>query len=269
MGDSFGSFQQALYRCIIVTFCLCGVGLLGKSLTRIHWRRDARWFILSFATSAFISGPLYYATLKAGIGIASALFYAGLILAMFFFGWLFSEEQYTRAKFVATVLAIGGLVAVFSPTLRHVGVLAMSMALMSGLASGLNITISQKIPYGATQSALIAWTLGIAANVAALLVLGQHFTTHAANPAAWIYLLLFSLTSLTASWCVVHGLKLIDAGSAGLLGLLEIVFSVLFGVIFFGERPGKIALLGIGLIIMAAAIPYIRHSELPDLPVEL
>jgi drug/metabolite transporter (DMT)-like permease len=52
--------------------------------------------------------------------------------------------------------------------------------------------------------------------------------------------------------------KLIDAGAAGILGLLEIVFGVLFGIIFFHERPAAMALLGMVVIIAAAAIPYFR-----------
>jgi drug/metabolite transporter (DMT)-like permease len=52
--------------------------------------------------------------------------------------------------------------------------------------------------------------------------------------------------------------KLIDAGAAGILGLLEIVFGILFGAVLFGERPGPIVLIGAAVIIAAAAVPYIR-----------
>ena len=75
----------------------------------------------------------------------------------------------------------------------------------------------------------------------------------------WIYLLFFAMASIVASWCLIRGLKLIDAGAAGILGLSEIVFGVLFGVLFFSEHINRIELLGIIIIISAAAIPYINE----------
>lgn len=58
---------------------------------------------------------------------------------------------------------------------------------------------------------------------------------------------------------LVKGIKLIEAGAAGVLGLLEIVFGLLFGVVFFRERPSAVALLGALVITAAAAIPYVSH----------
>jgi drug/metabolite transporter (DMT)-like permease len=67
------------------------------------------------------------------------------------------------------------------------------------------------------------------------------------------------VASLVASWTFIRGLKLIEAGAAGILGLLEVVFGVVFGVIFFHERPGVVVLIGILSIVAAAAIPYLQH----------
>ncbi len=56
-------------------------------------------------------------------------------------------------------------------------------------------------------------------------------------------------------------MKLIDAGAAGILGLLEIVLGIVFGVAFFHEKPALIVLLGAIIIICAAAIPYINDYK--------
>jgi len=74
----------------------------------------------------------------------------------------------------------------------------------------------------------------------------------------WVYLIIFAVSSLVASWTFVRGLKLVEAGVAGILGLLEIVFAVLFGILFFHERPGIIALIGMAVIVVAASLPYVR-----------
>jgi len=78
----------------------------------------------------------------------------------------------------------------------------------------------------------------------------------------WIYLLFFAIASVIATWSLVKGVKLIEAGAAGILGLLEIVFGVGFGIIFFHERPGTLALVGAIVIIAASAIPYAKDLNL-------
>ena len=57
----------------------------------------------------------------------------------------------------------------------------------------------------------------------------------------------------------VKGVQLVDVGVAGILGLLEIVFGVLFGMLFFKEKLGAIVLIGMFIIIISATIPYLRE----------
>ena len=80
----------------------------------------------------------------------------------------------------------------------------------------------------------------------------------------WIYLVLFAVASIAASLMLNRGIKLIDAGVAGILGLLEIVFGVLFGVLFFSEKPTLIAIVGVALIIISASIPYVYAISKPN-----
>lgn len=96
--------------------------------------------------------------------------------------------------------------------------------------------------------------LSLAVSYASIVIGSFLFGWHA----PWLYLICFAIASVIASWSLVKGVKLIDAGVAGILGLLEIVFGVLFGVILFQERPTTSALLGMVIIIGAAAIPYLQ-----------
>ena len=42
------------------------------------------------------------------------------------------------------------------------------------------------------------------------------------------------------------------------MGLLEIVFGIAFGMLFFHERPGLLVFAGAACIILAAAVPYVK-----------
>jgi drug/metabolite transporter (DMT)-like permease len=58
----------------------------------------------------------------------------------------------------------------------------------------------------------------------------------------------------------------VDAGVAGLLGLLEIVFGVIFGAMLFHERPSLLVLIGVITVILAAAIPYVKSYNIRHVP---
>ncbi|HSX33670.1 MAG TPA: DMT family transporter [Candidatus Saccharimonadales bacterium] len=257
MGNFFGSFTASALRCALVTICLYFVAASRKELQKVNWRRDYKWFLVMLAASAFVSGPLYYAILRDGIGVSLGLAYIGIVIGMFICGKLFMGERFTRDKLLATVLGIAGIVLIFSPNLHLVGWLALSAALASGLATSANMAATKRIPYNGSQSTILVWLPGIIVN-APIAVLLHERTPAIGLHIQWLYLLIYVFASLIASWTFVQGLKLVEAGAAGVLGLLEIVFAVLFGVLFFHEHPGVLVLLGVACIVAAAAIPYIK-----------
>lgn len=267
MGSAFGSYEQAFIRCFVVSLGLLAYMTWRKKWERLGLRQNGKWLLLACLGSMFTAGPIYFATLKLGVGLATCLMYSGVVLGMFVFGWLFSGERYTKEKALATALAIAGLFFMFSGTFSHVGTVAFAAALGSGFGIALNVVAAQKMPYGATQSSAVGWFAGACANGLLMLVAGEQLRF--VWSAAWVYLAIFSVIAVAAFWCVVRGVKLIDAGSAGILGLLEAVFGVVFGVIIFGERPTPRVLAGMAAIVCAAAIPYLHHFRLKDKPFEL
>lgn len=258
MGNFFGSFTASALRCVLVTICLIVLAMVRRELQKIHWRRDFKWLIIMVVASVLVSAPLYYAILRVGVGISLALAYVGIVVGMFIFGWLFEAERFTKEKLVATILGILGIVLVFSPSIKTAGWLALTAALTSGLATGASMVTTKKVEYNVSQSAILIWGSGSLANIPMAFLLHEpipNFGWHV----QWLYLLLFVVTSLVATWTFIRGLKLIEAGAAGILGLLEVVFGVLFGIIFFHERLGVVVMVGIASIVAAAAIPYLQH----------
>lgn len=256
MGDSFGSFMQAVLRSSLVVIFLLPIALYRKELTKIHWRRDAWLLAGQLISSLLIAAPLYYSVLKVGVGLGIGITYAGIILGSFLFGWVFNNEKYTKDKFLSTVLGVLGLWLVFTPNLKALGFLAMSAALLSGLASGLNMVVNKKLQYSASQTAIMTWTATALINIPFVFAVHEHMPAFDVH---WFYLLLFAMASLAASWTLISGLKLIEAGAAGILGLLEIVFGVVYGVVFFKEQLSLLSLLGMTAIVVAAAVPYVQH----------
>jgi drug/metabolite transporter (DMT)-like permease len=257
MGNFFQGYTASALRSVLVLLFLLPIAISYRHFEPIHIKQNWRYIAGMIIASLFTWGPLYYAILHAGVGISLAVSYASIVLGSFFFGWLFGRERFTKDKAISAALGIVGLGLIFSPTTGHLALLALLGAVVSGLSAGANTVFSKQIRYNATQSTIVLWVASVIANFTMAFVLKEH------HPAIgwhiqWLYLAFFAIASVIASWSLVKGVKLIDAGAAGILGLLEIVFGVLFGVIFFHERPTAIALLGMVVIIGAATIPYLK-----------
>lgn len=257
MGDFFKGYTASAWRSVLVLLILVPIAITYRHLEPLRFKQNWRYIGGMVIASLFTWGPLYYAILHAGVGISLAIAYASIVIGSFFFGWLFGREHFTRDKAISAVLGIIGLGLIFSPTTGSLGWIALFAALVSGLSAGANTVFSKQIHYNATQSTIVLWTASVFANFL------MAFILHEPHPGItwhvqWLYLAFFAIASVIASWSLVKGVKLIDAGAAGILGLLEIVFGVLFGVIFFTERPSAIVLLGMAVIIGAAAIPYYK-----------
>ena len=75
----------------------------------------------------------------------------------------------------------------------------------------------------------------------------------------WLWQLGYTLASMLAFWLIIEGLKYVEAGIGGLLGLLEIVFAVSLGVVIFDEELTSKVVIGSILILIAASLPYIKN----------
>ncbi|MDB5183148.1 MAG: hypothetical protein JWO47_932 [Candidatus Saccharibacteria bacterium] len=256
IGNFLDGYTASAIRGLFILLMLVPVVTIQKKWEPLNLKQNWRYIAGIIIASLFIWGPFYYAILHAGVGISLAVNYAAIIVGTFFFGWLFAHERFTKDKAISTMLGFVGLILIFSPASSRIGWLALAAAVISGVSAGANTVFAKEIKYNATQSIIALWTASSIANITMSLFVGKNipFGGHM----QWIYVGLFAVASLIASLCFVRGIKLIEAGAAGILGLLEIVFGVLFGVVFFHEKPGFVVLVGVAVIIASAVIPYLK-----------
>lgn len=257
MGNFFDGFTVTVFRSIIVVAVILVIAILSRQLEPLQLSKNWKYILGMILASIFSWGPYYFAILTAGVGISLSIQYAGIVIGMFFFGWLFASERFTKDKALAAILGIVGIGLIFSPTLSGAGILALLGAFVSGLSGAANSVFSKKIHYKSAQSTIVLWSTGIVANAFMVVILGKTYPSFHFQ-IQWLYLLFFALASIIASWTFVKGVKLIDAGAAGILGLLELVFGVAFGLLFFHEKLNFLEIIGILSILSAAAIPYFK-----------
>ena len=256
-GNFFGGYTASALRSAMVLVILVPIAWGLRQLKPVQWRRDWLYFLGLFLTAALIWGPMYYAVLRAGVGITLSISYACIVIGMFFFGWWWLGEKFTKDKMISALLGFVGLLLVFSPSMSGQAVVPMLAALVAGLACAAHYVIIKKLQYSATQSTILAWMSSVLANTLMAWAIGESLPASGFH-IQWAYLAIFAAASVVATWSFVSGVRRIEVGAAGIIGLLEIVFGVLFGMVFFGERPGALVLFGVVVIIAAAAIPYVK-----------
>lgn len=258
MGDFFGGYTASGLRAVLVLMIMVPIAAYLRQLSPPDFRRNWRMFAGLILTASVVWGPLYYAFLNAGIGITFGLNYASIMLGLFLFGRIIGERL-TPPKWLAAALGIIGIWLVFTPNLSDSGWLPLVAAVVSGFGIAGTIVLSKKLPYQAIQSAIALWAATVVANAPMAFIFREPIP-EVGRHIEWLYLLIFAIASVVASWLYLRGVQLVDASVAGVLGLLEIVFGVLFGLLIFNETLGLMAGTGLIVIIVAAAIPYLRNN---------
>lgn len=258
IGDGMGNFFQGWTRALLIIVILLPVVLWRRELVRID-RKDRKWLAVFLAFTSMTQAPIFYAFNHMDIGTASLLFFVSMFLTMGSIGVVLYGEKLTPAKVCAAILAVVGMYFVFSFTLAAFSALAALMAVVNGIASGGEIAFSKKLSssYTSLYLILMSWAIILVTNLVISLAIGEAQVVPALS-ATWLWQICYSVVSLFAFWLVIVGFKHVDATIGALLGLLEIVFSILLGILLFGERITPTIVLGGALILLAMALPHLR-----------
>ncbi len=258
MGDFFGGYTASALRSMLVLLILLPIAFLTRRLSSLELRKNWKPILAMILISTLVWGLLYYSVLNAGVGVSSTVNYAAIVMGMVFFGWLLAAEKITASKTWSLVIGMFGLSLIFiQSSTGAIAVLPLIAAVVSGLAVAANAVIAKQLPYNATQITCVFWATSVIANLPMVILLNEPLPLVGLH-AEWLFLLIFAIASIFSSMTLMYGLKYIEAGLAGIIGLLEIVFGIIFGVILFGEIIPPLTMLGAGVILLAAAFPYLH-----------
>jgi drug/metabolite transporter, DME family len=258
IGKDFGVFFQGYTRAIIVILILIPIGMMLGSFKKVE-KRDRIWFAVMVLFGMFTQAPIFYAYNHMDIGTAILLFYASMLVTMYVVGFTFLREKLTWIKVVSLVLAIAGLLFTFNISLHRFALLAALMAIANGIASGGEVAFTKKVSegYSTIQISVYVWFGIVVSNVIVSLLIGEPQNLPALTT-PWIYQIGYAISGLLAFYFVIEGLRHIESSIGGLAGLTEIVFGIAFGYFMFQELFTPTTLIGMILILTAAAAPHLH-----------
>jgi drug/metabolite transporter (DMT)-like permease len=264
IGNSFGVFYQGWTRTLLIAVVLFPIVYFRKEIVRIK-KQDWKWLSVFLISTSLTQAPIFYAFTHMDIGTATLLFFVGMILTMYVFGFIFLGEKLTRIKIISLVIACVGLYVTFSFSIIAFSLLAAAMALLNGVATGVELASSKKLTgsYSPLYVTWLSWAVIAVTNMVASLALGEVQYMPALS-LAWLYLGIYAVVSLLGFWFAIEGYKNTEASVGGLLGLLEVIFAVIFGIVLFNQPLSLQVALGAILILLAAALPHfvsLRKSD--------
>ncbi len=255
IGNAMGSFFQGWTRALIILVLIVPIALLRKEIIRVD-KADRKWLVIFLIFTSFTQAPVFYAFNHMDISTATLLFFVSMFLTMNVIGVGFLGEKLTRVKVMSAALAIVGMYLIFSFSISYFAIFAALMAIANGIASGGEIASSKKLTgnYSPLYVVILSWIIILITNPIFSLLL--HEPQIAPSPSLpWLWQICYSIASLFAFWLAIAGYKHIDASKGSLIGLLEIIFGILFGIFIFKESLTLSVAIGGALIIIAAALP--------------
>lgn len=255
LGHDFAIFFQGWVRSALILIVLLPLMLLRKDNEPITGN-SSKWFWVTMAFTVFTQVPLYFAFNHLALGTATLIFYAMFLITSYIVGWLFLGEHISHIKILSMVIALVGLFLTFGLSLATFSVAALLLALLNGIASGGEVATSKKSTqyYSSLQISTYSWLFILLTHLPISLALGENQLVPAFNM-SWLAMVGYAATGLIGFWLVIEGFKYIDASIGGLIGLLEIIFSIIFGIVLFKDQLTASIVVGGVLIIFAAMLP--------------
>ena len=255
MSTSFNEFSQAWTRGLLLTAVILLINFKYKILRPVK-KQDWIWFIIIALAGGLNKAPYFFGFKHLDIGTATLLFYAALVIGGYIIGKLAFNEKLTEVKLFSLTLAVIGMLTIYKLTLSPNQFLAAGLTVVAGLMGSCTVALSKKLSgnYEEVQIMLGYFIVMIFAN-SLLGFLFHESLPSISNTAVWIAWLGYAASMLIANWAAIEGFKYVSAIVGSLIGLAEILFGILFGIIIFGEVLTIGTVLGAMLIIVSASLP--------------
>jgi drug/metabolite transporter (DMT)-like permease len=255
MGDTFPPFYQAWVRSILVILFMAPFMIKANRFQKIK-KKDWPALSVFILFCVFTQAPLYYAFNNAPIGTVQLIFYSMFVITAYIVGRFYLGETINKVKLISMLLAFVGLTLVFGTSVITFAPLGLGLAMLNGVASGGEVASSKKIEDKYSPSLIVfwGWIFTLLTHLPISLLIGESQVGFTFTQ-PWLWLLIYSIVNALAFWLVIVGFRYVDASIGSLIGLLEVIFAVIFGAVIFDEILSVSVYFGGVLILSAAMLP--------------
>lgn len=244
-----------IFYSVIVSLIVQGIILSRKNYRKEFPGLKALKYPLILGAASLINTFSYFLAFK-HTTIANAVlthYTAPVIVA--FLAPLFLRERVTRPIIISIIIASAGL-----------WIMLNGFSFNEGDALGITAGIASGFAYAAVIILIRVYTqsfnpvvLAFFSNSVIAILLAPFVREFPVN-ALWSFLVMGIVHSTIAPILYFKGLRYFSAGRTAVLGYIEPVIAIIFGIIFLSELPGKGSIIG-GLLIIFSGYLTLREGK--------
>ena len=251
------TMQKAFFRNFVAL--LVAAAALIKNKTPFHIEKNNRadiFFRCLFGTSGLIAN--FYAIDRLGIADANMLnklspFFA-IILSIFIL-----KEVPTKLDIVATVIAFIGALFIIRPTGLMSEVIPALIGLYGGFGAGTAYVFVRKLGKKGEKTPIIVLCFSLFSCLVTLPYLV--FNYHPMSLRQIVCLMLAGIGASLGQFSITTAYKFAPAKEISVFDYTQVIFAALLGIIFLGEIPQPLSIVGYTIIIGVAVIRWRKVSK--------
>lgn len=213
--------------------------------------------LLGYTLTVPIAVILYnLSILKTTIALTTFSFYAGTILTSMIFGIVIFKEKMTQIKLLSFVFVLIGIFLFAYPislTSMHVGLI---LGLLSGAFDGISNVFRKDLSGKVDKYFLVFLTTLGGVIVSGIMIFYSHHELNFIQNislASWIIGPIFGFILIAVNYLLLVGFQNFDLSIGTIILSSELLFALIFGLLFFHELPAVKEIIG-GLFIALAVI---------------
>jgi drug/metabolite transporter (DMT)-like permease len=258
INEGFGPFAQNFVRGIFVVVLCFFITYLKGDLKKIA-NKDYKYFLIT-AVSTFGTITTYFiASNHLALGTAIFLFYSAVVVVNYLLGYLLFKEKITNIKVISLVLAILGLYFVLD--IEQFSLVYSLLAVISGVFFALYNSFGKKLrnDYSSAFINMVDYIfLFLSTGILTVLLKDRISFDVVSQP--WIMNFLLAFIVVIAIIFVIDGFRHIEAQKGSLILLLEVMFVVLIGVLFYDEQLDWQIIIGGIFVIISMILPIVERK---------
>ncbi len=253
--DRFNVYQIVFFRSIgslIFTFPFLirnKIPILGKK----------RLLLMSRGVVGFVAMTLFFTSLKhLSMGPAVSIRYISPIFAAIF-ALLLLKEKIKYLQWICFAIAFSGVIVLKGFDLDITG-LGVFYAILSAFFTGLVFIIIRKIGKRDHPIVIVNYFMIIAALFGGILAISEWI-----NPIGleWGVLLSLGVFGYFGQYYMTKAFQISEVNQAAPLKYIEVIFTMIIGVVWLGETYTLISLLGVLLIIVGLILNFVVKPKKP------
>lgn len=248
------TMQKAFFRNFVAL--IVASSAIIKSGNGIHIGKGNRLDVFlrcAFGTSGLIAN--FYAIDRLGIADANMLnklspFFA-IILSIFIL-----KEVPNKFDIITTIIAFIGALFIIRPTGAFTSVFPALMGLFGGFGAGTAYVFVRKVTNKGVQTAIVVFAFSLFSCLVTLPFLILNFVPM--TPLQWLYLFLAGVSASLGQFSITTAYKYAPAKEISVFDYTQVIFAALLGIMFLGEVPELLSIIGYTIIIGIAIIRWRR-----------